>query len=1200
MVSKLWCIAALALLLASSLFAQSGNATVVGQVADPSGAVVVGVTVSIQNLDTNVVQTTKSNSEGRYSIPGLLPGKYSLSAEFEGFKKYEAKGIVLQVGDRIALDIVMQVGSTGDSVTITAEVPLLRTEDAQAGLVIDNRRILELPQYNRNPLAFAQLAPNVTGADEQAGHYGDFRINGGRTAQAEYLVDGVPVTTGYEHNVPPSVPSMESVAEFKVVSNGLNAEYGRLSGGAVMVVTKSGTNELHGSAIWNFKNNKLNANDWNSNRYGAQKGVFHDNIYGGTVGGPVWLPKIYNGKNRTFFFLSFEGDRTSTGSNAALYGVPTDLERAGDFTQSLHNGNPVMIYDWKTGRLVDGQVIRDPFPGNKIPQERWDPLAKQYLEYYPHANHSPLPGTSSSSNYLTSTTNRASNGHWTGRLDQNWNSHHMTHFTVNRFNSNYSSPRSFSQLEAASTNWIDSSTATVEHVWTINPTTVMTLRGGIIRMVNWSGSEVDPSVDTGSWAIDSYSRSLLGTTRGRTPVIYLDGDGITGIGGGSVSDTRDTTYTMSADVQKLFGKHTIKAGFDHRRYALNQYSGGNFGMAANAMVTALNPTDSNTTGHPFATFLLGNPNWGSGNQYAGPASMQTYWGSYIQDDFKVTQKLTVNAGIRWDYEPSRSERFDRQIFWDTKYKWTWAPNANWSWDQVTQAVGDPSLPQPEWLTNGFYGRAAMMGTKEYPGRTLLENHPYRFSPRLAAAYQMLPRTVLRASYGINWLTVTGNGILNYAIWNVGFGDAARLAQDGTGDGGLTYPLQFAQPFPNGVGYVRFTKNVEELNKSVMGNWWLSQSDRFSQGHEHTVQLGIQHELGSGPNSWVVELNYSGNFGRNLPFWIGLGEHILPMAYQKIGPLGTKLLENVPNPFYGQIPEGTSRGGQTVALGNVYERNPLWQQISTSGDPIGTSNYNAGYLQVEHRFGNGFSFLANYTLSKLMQDCGGVDYAFSQGFPQAGSGVGDVYGLSHQDYRHKLLFNYSLDLPFGRGRRFLGAPNEMSAKVLDMVVGGWTIAGTTLFRAGVPIDVHGTDSLWWRAGQASNGDSERPIWVNNNYDPGVSGHQALEGSANYTPYINIGSFRKAQALPNMLEIGNVGTVIPLRAPGFSQWDFSLLKSFPIYKERAKLQLRMEAMNGLNHMNAGFPGNSITDPVSFGKIRGQAGSPRLMMVAARIVF
>ena len=249
-----------------------------------------------------------------------------LTAQKEGFRPLTRDGIVLQVGDRISLNLPMEVGAANESVTISAEVPLLRTEDAQQGLVIDNRRIMELPQYNRDALSFAQLAPNVNGKSGEAGYGSDFRVNGGRTNQTEYIIDGQAVTTGYKHDIPPSVPSKEAIAEFKVLTNGLSAEYGRLSGGAVILATRSGTNDFHGSGYEFFKNDMLNANDWNSNRLGRTKGVFHENVFGFTFGGPVTIPKVYRGRDKTFFFLNYEGTRHVTGSNANQASVPTELE----------------------------------------------------------------------------------------------------------------------------------------------------------------------------------------------------------------------------------------------------------------------------------------------------------------------------------------------------------------------------------------------------------------------------------------------------------------------------------------------------------------------------------------------------------------------------------------------------------------------------------------------------------------------------------------------------------------------------------------------------------------------------------------------------------------------------------------------------------------------------------------------------------
>ncbi|MGO9239507.1 MAG: carboxypeptidase regulatory-like domain-containing protein [Bryobacteraceae bacterium] len=1203
---QIWCIAVFMLVLATSLSAQTSNAIVSGRVSDPSGAVIPGATVSIQNKNTNVVQSTISNSDGLYSLTGLIPGTYSLAANVNGFKRFEYPNILLQVGDHIALDVLMQIGSSAESVTVTEEAPLLRTEDAQEGLVIDQRRILELPQYSRDPLAFAQLAPNVNGSSPEASYGNDFRINGGRTNQAEYFLDGQPVTTGYYHDIPSSTPSIEALGEFKILTNGLPAEYGRLSGGAVLLVTRSGSNEFHGGGYEFFKNDLLNANSWNSNRLGEPIGVFHDNVFGFTLGGPATIPKLYRGKNKTFFFVNYEGTRHVSGSNSNLASVPTALEKQGDFSQSLEdNGYKVQIYDPLTGYIgANGQLTRNPFPGELIPANRVDPLSKIFMGYYPSANIAPLPNTTNQDNYVYTTTSPANNNRWTGRLDQNWNASNTTHFSLSQYAYDAPTPSSFSALQPVGLNTTGSYTAGVEHDWIMNPTTIFTFRLGAVRDNVFSGSTVN--VNDSNWGLPANVVDLMGgTNNGRVPAID-NMNGLNSLGGGSIDDIHDTAYTGSAAVQKIWGRHTFKAGYEHRRYYSNETTGGTFEMDSDRTVTAQSPSQAGSLGQGsmVASMLLGKAVWGDGAQMAGPASLQTYHGAYLQDDIKLSRKLTVNAGIRWDFEPPRTERFNRETFWDTNYTWNVQPDPGWSWTQVEQTIG-MTLPEPEWMTNGIHGRVAEMGTTEYPGRTLDQAHPFNFEPRLAVAYQVLPKTVIRASYAKIYLTTTGNWFLSSARWNVGYGDSARLAQGGSPDGGLTYPLSFSNPMPNNEGYVPATTDVNALNMSVMGNWWLSETSKFSSGHEHDVQLAIQQELGSGSNTWLLEVSYNGTMGRALPSWIGVGEHVLPDAYDKIGGLGSRLLELVPNPFYGFVPAGSSRGGAMLPLGNLYELNPLWQQISTTGDPDGTSNYNAAYIQIQHRFAHGFGFLANYTFSKLMEDTGGIDCS-SPGsglFPQAGLGRGDVYSISGADFTHRVVFNYSVDLPFGQGRRFLNNTQDFAGKLLDKIAGGWTAAGVTTLHSGQYLGPTGTNSLWWTAGQANTGSSERPrfVYPRVQYDNNVSGHDSLIGSANSTPYMNRAAFQLAQALPNQLQIGDVGPVIPgMVGPGFSQWDFALMKKFGLGKKESRyLQLRFEAQNVFNHMNCGNPDMALAD-ATFGMITSQNGTPRVAMIAAKIYF
>jgi hypothetical protein len=1180
------------------------NAQMAGQVTDPSGAVIPGASITITNTETGVPIKTTSNAAGYYTVPQLQPGHYRLTVEMAGFKNLVRDGILLQVSDNVTLNVAMQVGSTTQVVNVTAQAPLLRTSDPQEGLVIDNKRIMELPQYSRDAMAFAQLAPNVNGGDAETKWGGDFRVNGGRTNQAEYYLDGQAVTTGYYHNIPASMPSKEALGEFKVVTNGLSAEYGRLSGGAVVLTTRGGTNQFHGEAYEFFKNNDLNANDWNSNRYNEPKAGFHDNVFGFTFGGPVRIPKLYNGTDKTFFFINYEGDRHVSGSNSYLMSVPTDLEKKGDFSQSLVRGAPAQIYDPLTGVNVGGTIERQQFAyngvKNTIDPQRFDALAKIYTGLFPEANTAPLPNTNNQNNYLYSLTSPSSNNNWTGRLDENWNSSNSTHFTVSEYNYNGNTPSPF-PMYASSLSTISSYTAAIKHNFIINPTTVFTLGLGFVRQITDSGSFTNE--DDSSWGLSSQVLDIMGGTNNkRTPNI---GNGIvTSLGGGSVDDVWDTAYQGNVALQKIHGRHTFKMGYEHRRYYSNEQTGGNFEDYSGQTSTAYNPTSISYSGDGFAGFMLGVAEGGDGYQYAGPTSLQTYHGAYGMDDFKVTKKLTLNLGVRWDFEPPRTDRFNKQVFWDRSYKWNIQPDPGWSWSEVqSELPAGLTLPQPVWMSAGIWGRPAELGTPEYPQHSFEPTEAGHFTPRLGMAYQVAHKTVIRASWGEVWMTKTGNWFLGSARWNVGYGDSARMIQGGTGDGGLTYPLSFTNPMPNGAGWVPRTNNIAQLTDEVIGTWWLSETKAFSPGHEYNGSLSVQRELGSGNNVWLVEAAWNNTMGHGLPAWLGVGDNILPNAYQKIGYLGSNLLTPVSNPFTAQLPPNTGRSGTMIPLGELYEQMPLWAQITTTGDPDGTSNYNSIYFTIEHRFSHGFGFLADYTRSRLLEDTGSIDYA-SPGsrYPQAGIPMrNDVYTVSTSDFRNKLVFNYSVQAPWGRGKRYLGSPNSFGEKVLDNVVGGWTAAGVTTIHSGTPIGPWGDNALWWQAGQATNsGWSERPIYTGNAVSDHVSGHQALQGAPGYTPYMNANAFRYVQFTPTQAEIGNVPWVIDgFNSPAFSQWDFSLMKNFYLGKESRYFQIRVESQNLFNHMNAGGPDYYLQD-ATFGLITSQNGSPRQMMIAGKLYF
>ena len=430
------------------------------------------------------------------------------------------------------------------------------------------------------------------------------------------------------------------------------------------------------------------------------------------------------------------------------------------------------------------------------------------MKYYPEPNQAPRPNSSHDQNFIGSSTNPSGSDRFTGRLDQNWSSSHMTQVSVTRLDNESSSTGWLSPLQPVGTTFGTAHTVTANHTWTATPTMVITGRAGVMRRTLISGTMVD--ADAADWNLQREVTTLLGGTKNRVPALNTS-DTIADLGGGSATNEWETTYIGHLSAQKLWGKHTLKFGYEHRRYYSNYVSGGNFAVRSERAATSQYYDAPAPTGSPFAGWLLGVVTWGSGTELAGPASLQPYHGAYFQDDIKLSPKWTVNLGLRWDFEPPRTERFNRQVFWDRNYKWDWQPNPGWSWDKVLGQAGVPSAPAPEWISKGIYGRAAITGTKEYPSRIFQNSQRDHFGPRVGLAYQITPQTVMRAGWGINWLTLTGNTFMNGAIWNVGYGGLARLTQGGTPDGGLTFPLSFAVPMPGGQGYVPPTRDVDELN-----------------------------------------------------------------------------------------------------------------------------------------------------------------------------------------------------------------------------------------------------------------------------------------------------------------------------------------------------------------------------------------------------
>jgi hypothetical protein len=832
-------------------------------------------------------------------------------------------------------------------------------------------------------------------------------------------------------------------------------------------------------------------------------------------------------------------------------------------------------------------------------------MAVLYDGFMPEPNTAPYPGTNDLGNWRYTASYPSGTGSWTGRMDHNWSPSNTTHFSITEFGSNNSATAPIPML-AASHSFVTSYTLALNHNWVVNPTTVLTIRLAGVHTRTFSGSTTP--VDDSSWNLPAPLIDLLGgTNNDRTP----EYGGINTLGSAQVSDVRETSYQGSLSLQKMIGRNTIKSGFEIRKYFTNIESGGYNSIWTAQANTAMSQPTWGSTGDEEAGYLIGSVNYGAGYQYAGPACLRPYYGAYLQDDIKVTKKLSVNVGMRWDFEEGMTERYNREEFLDRNYVWNVNPDPTWSWAQVQAAVNMPNLPMPQWLLGGpKTGRLALTGTPEYPFRSFENEEPFHFGPRLGLAYQLTPKTVIRASYDIIWMTKTGDEYLDYAFLNNGYGDSAIMPYWSTG----SVLNSFANPFPAGSSYYLPRTTDETRIALTQEHRFHSMTPWFSPGHEHTMSLSLQRQLGSGKNTWLAQIAFNGEAGRGLPMHISRATNELPNAGILLANLGNNLLKPVPNPFASWMNLANGGNNANINLGLLYDLNPLSHGSIPDDDPFGVSNYSSGYVQIEHRFAHGFGFMANYTLAKMLDDCESVDglgedaQAAYPRVEQAALPLGkDAYGIGTSDFRHKLVFNYSFELPFGTGKKYLTSPSTLGSKVLDKIVGGWVAAGVTTYHTGTQALIWGYNADWYNAGQSTTAVSERPCYVvdkNNKliqpYKTNVSGHRALIGSPNHEAWANKAAFRLINFYPNYAEVGTTPIGFSnWTFPGFSQWDFSLMKNFYLGKETRYFQVRMEASNLFNHMNCAYPDMTITDG-TFGTISGYYGSPRLLMVAAKLYF
>ncbi len=1214
----------------ATVLAQTTTGAFGGTVSDATGGRVAQAAVTALNVETGQKYKAVTSDTGDFIIVQVPPGKYEVDIAAKGFKSLSRKGLTLDVAGKVTLDLTLEVGSISESISVTGEAPLMRTQDAQIGDIVDSRMIENVPQLDRNPLELLRLTGDMAGS-ATFGNQNDTRINGGRTSGLDVLIDGNTILAGKAHAVYASAPpSMEQVAEFKVITNGIPAEYGRVSGGLLELATKGGTNQLHGSAFEFFRNQLFNANTWEQNWSSpyvpgqkAPRAQFHQNDYGGTVGGPVVLPKIYNGRNKTFFFVNWEGQNYRQAAVNRLGAVPTPQEQNGDLSDLFYGGAGVLMYDplGNIGKDSQGRPIKlTLFPGNgtMIPATRIDPLAKIIMSYMPKANHANTPGFTQENTYVGGSGYSWDDKRWEVRLDHNFTDN--SRFTL-RFNRDYWKDKTSQWFDALSPADGDIRNGSIQGslgwTWTATPTTIVEIRGGVMHNPNLRNPTWNVP-NQSSWPIDPLIKQL--TRNIPADLVYMDWAAAPTWGGQNDLGNQDlvfqsldsqTTYSGVAAVTKIWGRHTIKTGTEVRRMFDNHWEDlfgtVTYGSGGANAVGPLNYQDniwtsSHWNANSFGSFLLGIPDAAGKQSTLNLANATNYYAAYIQDDFKVSRKLTVNFGLRWDMESPMTERHNDITLWNANRASPWTVPSNYNWSASLASAGLSAaqiaqVPTPSWVTNGKLpnGYPCFAASPQCTSRGQSGYYPWQFAPRFGAAYQLNSKTVLRGSWGMMYMTASGD------YWNGWVVDASHATSNSTDRDPVTGNVAHSVTslfYPN--QYVPFNPSTPWLQYNIgSGYEGAGTSNTLHSPHEYNWNFSIQREI---PWKILVEAGYNGNHGSELI--TSAPDAVFPGNF--VDPKYSALFKTmVANPFASQVNNTGLYTNAQVPLGILMLANPINGGLTIYGENIGRSNYNAGTLKLQKRLAQGVTFLMTYTYSKLLDNVGQNSTGGAGGSKpmQSFQTIADMYGYSPQDMTHRFTFYHDVQFPFGKGRRFLSSPTSAGAKVLNGVIGGWEYAGIWIYHSGTPLtfvpqttsvsQYSGVGSLWGsitgsdiKAITPSNYSSDNQVLLSGLDNPG---NQAVK---RFNPAL----FTQ----PVDMTVGNIPPIYPwIRNPGANSYDGSLMKNFGLGREGTYLQFRVEAQNMFNIRGLGNYDTAVGSP-TFGLITSSAKNPRNMQISARLFF
>jgi hypothetical protein len=1140
---------AVVLLISPCGFPQEFRSTVSGRITDVQSAVIPGATVVAEQVDTGAKYATISGEDGQYVLPFLAPGGYRLTVELPGFKKYVREGVHVGTNERLALDVTLDIGQLTDTVTVTAAESMLDTTTASTGQVITQRQIENMPIAGRTPLVLAQLAMGViTSTDprfnrpfDNAGPSG-FSMGGAPNRTNELLIDGGPDSTR-DSRVAYN-PPMDAVSEVKVESFMADAAYGHTGGGTVNIVLKSGTNQLHG-ALYEFNQvSALAATPFFTNLTGQKKPVSRFNQFGGNVGGPIWIPRLFDGRNKVFFYFGYEGVSDAL-PDPILTTMPTEAERRGDFSALLAVSPQYQIYDPLTGVREGTRIRRQPFPNNIIPESRISSIAKKYLEFYPLPNRT---GLADGQNNLISNTNGERNKfyNYLGRLDFNLSSRHKAFWSFrhnyrrgsggNNFNNAINSITSTNALER--TNW----GTTIDDVYSFSSQMVLNTR------LHWTRFE-EPRRNFS----DGFDFTTLGfpaslkaaSLRSMIPRVRFDRFSELGDSGPVIFPY--DTWQLFASMTRVRGKQTLKFGADLRAARESRFeygfSSGDYRFQTQWTRGPLDnsPASPGGLGQDLAAFLLGLPTSGSWDVNAARTNQAGYFALFLHDDLRVRPNLTLNLGVRYERDLATTERYNRTV---NGFDFTTASPI----DAAARAAYARN-PIAELLVSQFRAPGGLLFASD-SRREVYEPRAGYFSPRFGFAWTpgaLHQKTVIRGGVGVFVFPIVTGGINQF-----GFSQQTSLVA--SLDGFLTPAATLANPFPTAIekptdaslGLATFLgRSVNFFNPKPLNPYAI----RWS--------FGFEQQLGK---DLVLEALYMGNHAVHLELNRQL--NFVPRQYLATSPVRDqatidRLTAQVPNPFAGLIP-GTGLNSSVISRAQLLRPFPQFTSVRLDNDNAGSSYLHMMQVRLEKRYSAGLQFVINYQLSKLIEQRSFLNESDSR--PEK--------RIAAEDRPQRFVLSMSYDLPFGRGKRLASGTNRF----VNAAIGGWIVNALAVFQPGEPL-----------------------TWGNLLY---------LGGDLRVDPSNIERAFDTSRFVRDPLQQldQNIRTFPSrfsnARADGARNVDLSILKNFH-FSERIYLQLRGEFFNGMNTPTFRAPDLSPTSS-SFGRITGQANQPRRTQIALRLVW